>query len=263
MKKRKTKIIHRNPWWDYKVDLTPINNGRETGYYYGDSHGNSMIIPITKNGKFILIKQRRYLRNKMSWEFPSGWISCGETPRQTAHRELEEESCHQTKELHILKRFEVLPGIFKNTCYLFVAKKVEKIDDRLKKIELVIDQLQMSVIRKSGNQEQNIEDIKSEMKLMQNSFGKIINPLTDEVRKIESEIREENSKKVESIKDRLTEITDSLKVAQRNFANVGGEVAKANALRSINAGLQPLKDRVKKLRDDCDFFSPQIIFNNK
>ncbi len=74
--------------------------------------------------------------------------------------------------------------------------KVEKIDDRLKKIELVIDQLQMSVIRKSGNQEQNIEDIKSEMKLMQNSFGKIINPLTDEVRKIERTRKHAKSKSV-------------------------------------------------------------------
>lgn len=129
MKRRKTKIIHRNPWWDYKVDLTPISSGKETGYFYGDSHGNSMIIPITKNGKFILIKQRRYLRNRMSWEFPSGWISCGETPKQTAYRELEEESCHQAKKLYILKRFEVLPGVFKNTCYLFVAENVKKIDD--------------------------------------------------------------------------------------------------------------------------------------
>ena len=63
--------------------------------------------------------------------------------------------------------------------------KVEKVDERLKKIELIIDQLQMSLIRKSTAQEQNVEDIKSELKLMQNSFGKIINPLTDRAREVE------------------------------------------------------------------------------
>jgi len=63
--------------------------------------------------------------------------------------------------------------------------KVERVDERLKKIESIIDHLQMSLIRRSAEQEQNIEDIKSEIKLTQSSFGKIINPLTDRVREVE------------------------------------------------------------------------------
>jgi len=66
-----------------------------------------------------------------------------------------------------------------------LISEIEKVDERLKKIELIIDQLQMSLIRKSTAQEQNVEDIKSELKLMQNSFGKIINPLTDRAREVE------------------------------------------------------------------------------
>jgi phage host-nuclease inhibitor protein Gam len=74
-----------------------------------------------------------------------------------------------------------------------LTNKVEKIDERLKEIEAIINQLQMSLIRKSNEQEQNISDIKSEMKHMQTSFGKIINPLTDSIREFE-EIAEKHSK---------------------------------------------------------------------
>ena len=76
-----------------------------------------------------------------------------------------------------------------------LAVKVEKLDDRLKKIESVIDQLQMSVLRKSSDQEQNIEDIKSEMGQMQESFGKIINPLVDRARQVQKKPRKKTKKK--------------------------------------------------------------------
>lgn len=63
-----------------------------------------------------------------------------------------------------------------------LATKVEKIDDRLKKIESIIDQLQMSLLRKANQQQQNVEDIKTEMQGMQQGFSKILNPLTDQIR---------------------------------------------------------------------------------
>lgn len=65
-----------------------------------------------------------------------------------------------------------------------ISAQVEKIDERLKKIEAIIDQLQMSLIRKANEQQENIEDIKSEMELMQEGLGKIIsNPKRKTTRK--------------------------------------------------------------------------------
>ncbi|MEA3329148.1 MAG: hypothetical protein U9Q06_00200 [Nanoarchaeota archaeon] len=75
-----------------------------------------------------------------------------------------------------------------------LTTKVEKMDERLKQIEAIIDQLQMSLVRKAGEQEQNISDIKSEMNSMQNSFGKLVNPLTDTIREME-EVMEKPEKK--------------------------------------------------------------------
>jgi len=66
-----------------------------------------------------------------------------------------------------------------------VESKVEKIDQRLQRIELIIDQLQNSIMRRTIEQGQNIEDIKSELQHTQASFSKVLNPLVDNVREIE------------------------------------------------------------------------------
>lgn len=76
-----------------------------------------------------------------------------------------------------------------------LTTKVEKLDERLKQIESIIDQLQMSIMRKANDQEQNISDIKSEMRAMQSSFGKLVNPLTDTIRDMEESLEKHHHKK--------------------------------------------------------------------
>ena len=66
-----------------------------------------------------------------------------------------------------------------------IGAKVDRIDERLNRIESIIDQLQTMLMRKATEQEQNIEDIKTEMIGMQKGFGKIINPLVDKSRETE------------------------------------------------------------------------------
>src|SRR3989339_279656 len=119
--KIKTKLLHKNPWWQYKHDICVVPNGTYFNYYYGESKGNAMTIPITKDGKIIMIYQYRYLKNKNSLEFPCGWINNKETPRQTAARELEEETCYHSKDIKRIKTFEAVNGCFRNPCHLFIA----------------------------------------------------------------------------------------------------------------------------------------------
>lgn len=57
--------------------------------------------------------------------------------------------------------------------------KVENIDTRLKKLESMIDKLQITILEKVGSYGNNLEGIKKEMSMMQDSFGKMINPIAD------------------------------------------------------------------------------------
>jgi hypothetical protein len=59
--------------------------------------------------------------------------------------------------------------------------KIENIEDRLRRIELIIDKLQASIIGQIGNYGKNISDLKKEMIATQESFSKIVNPLTSSI----------------------------------------------------------------------------------
>lgn len=61
--------------------------------------------------------------------------------------------------------------------------KVKTMEQRLKRIEATIDTLQASVLDKIGSYGSNLSSIKKEMSMMQDSFGKVINPLLDKKRK--------------------------------------------------------------------------------
>jgi len=60
-----------------------------------------------------------------------------------------------------------------------VASKVDDLNERLKKIESIIEKLEVDIIGKIGSYGENIENIKDEMGMMQDSFSKALNPLLD------------------------------------------------------------------------------------
>ncbi len=52
--------------------------------------------------------------------------------------------------------------------------KLEHLNERLKRIEAIIDKIQSSILEKVGSYGSNLESIKKEMSMMQDSFGKIV-----------------------------------------------------------------------------------------
>jgi hypothetical protein len=62
---------------------------------------------------------------------------------------------------------------------------VEKINKRVEKIESKLDDLQMSILGKIGEYGKSIQNISKEMRATQDSFSKVLNPLTDNVRRLE------------------------------------------------------------------------------
>lgn len=131
MEKISEEIIHSNPWWDYKHDKYLLPNGKQGDYYYGETPGSgcAMVIPVSDDGKILLIVQHRYLRNKRSVEFPCGGLNKGETPAEAAAREFLEETGYETTDLIKIGEFEGLNGLFKDTTHIFVARELNKVDE--------------------------------------------------------------------------------------------------------------------------------------
>lgn len=86
----------------------------------------------------------------------------------------------------------------------FKALSQSKIDnslERLKRIEAIIDKLQISILERVGSYGKSLDDIKKEMSMMQDSFSKIVNPLVDQSE--ENFSRQKKQKK--SVEDLLPE----------------------------------------------------------
>lgn len=69
--------------------------------------------------------------------------------------------------------------------------EIEKIKEKIDKIENIMNELQLSIIRKIGQYGEDIKNIADEMHSTQESFSKIINPLADNINELKK-INQEN-----------------------------------------------------------------------
>lgn len=72
--------------------------------------------------------------------------------------------------------------------------KMNNVDERLRRIEMLIDHLQTSIIGKIGEYGRNISDLKEEMLTTQESFSKILNPLTENIEELRKITKDERTK---------------------------------------------------------------------
>ncbi|PLX67509.1 MAG: NUDIX hydrolase [Denitrovibrio sp.] len=80
----------------------------------------AVIVPVTAEGKLVLVKQFRVGTCDVSYEFPGGAVETGEDPLIGGARELVEETGYEG-ELTELVRMNPNPAFMDNTCYLYLA----------------------------------------------------------------------------------------------------------------------------------------------
>ncbi len=114
-------VIYQNPWWTYRRDEFQIPEGVSGEYHYVQTHGSTMILPITADGKLLLVKQYRYLGKKESLEFPCGAIKPGSDANETAHIELREETGFRAGMLNKVGEFNPYNGVTDEICEVFVG----------------------------------------------------------------------------------------------------------------------------------------------
>jgi ADP-ribose pyrophosphatase len=79
------------------------------------------VVPLTAEGRVILIRQWRQGNQEMTLEIPGGLVDPGETPAQAGARELREETGYLAAELSFLGKVNPNPALFSNTCHTFLA----------------------------------------------------------------------------------------------------------------------------------------------
>ena len=128
--RRGTEVLYRNPWWTYKRDAFEIPGGVTGEYHYVHTNGSSMVVPVTDDGRVILVRQYRYLCDRESLEFPAGSVKDGHTYRQTAAEELAEETGFRAERLEEVGAFNPYNGVTDEMCRVYVATGLRPVEAR-------------------------------------------------------------------------------------------------------------------------------------
>lgn len=94
-------------------------------------------------------------------------------------------------------------------------KKISMIDDRLKKVESLIEELRSAIIRKIGDFGQNVEEIKNEMSMMQDTFSKALKPIIERTKETLPETKPE-SEEVEEKEVKIGREKETKRVKKEN-----------------------------------------------
>jgi ADP-ribose pyrophosphatase len=101
----KRNIVLETEWFSIEVlESRPEWNVGDRPYFRMLSPDSVAVLPITADGKILVVRQFRPARSKTTIEIPAGGIEDDETPLEAAHRELLEETGHAAESVFFLGR---------------------------------------------------------------------------------------------------------------------------------------------------------------
>jgi len=88
--------------------------------------GSAVMMAVDDEGRLLLVRQYRLPARAMLWELPAGSIDEGESPLQTARRELEEETGYRARKWKKLLSYYASPGFVAERMNVYLATGLTK-----------------------------------------------------------------------------------------------------------------------------------------
>ena len=119
-----------------KENIT-LDNGVTTDLEVIRHPGASAIVPLSRKGSLLLIKQYRHAIGDYIWEIPAGTLNQDETPLECAMRELSEETGFSAEVWNKLGETTPVPGYSDERIHIFLATELMPTTQRLDKDEMI------------------------------------------------------------------------------------------------------------------------------
>jgi ADP-ribose diphosphatase len=116
--------LYRNPWCAFRVDEVALPSGTTIEYGVLEGGGFASVVPVTDDGKVVLVRQWRQPLNSFTLELPSGGVDEDEDAREAAERELFEETGFRAEGLESLVSVHTSTGRTNEVCHLFRCRAV-------------------------------------------------------------------------------------------------------------------------------------------
>ena len=127
-----SEYLHREPWLTVRKDHVVLPNGSHIPSYYILEYPDWInVIAITRDKKFVLVRQYRHGLQETAYELCAG--VCEKTdasPLASAQRELSEETGYGKGNWQLFMTISANPSTHTNLTYCFLATDVEKVTEQ-------------------------------------------------------------------------------------------------------------------------------------
>jgi len=160
------RVIYRGRKIDLALQAVVLADGSLAHREVVVHRGAVALVPMVDDDHVCLVENRRYAVNKVLLEVPAGTIDPGESPDQTAARELVEETGFRAGRIVRLREWFVSPGVMDERMFLYRCEDLSpgpvdhQADEQLKPVVLEWDEAMRMV------HDGEIEDAKSMLALL-------------------------------------------------------------------------------------------------
>ncbi|MEC4982523.1 MAG: NUDIX hydrolase [Oscillatoria sp. PMC 1068.18] len=125
------RLFYQGRKFSFDVHRLRLPNQAEGDWECIRHPGGALAVPVTPEGKLVLVRQYRFALAGRLLEFPAGTVEVNEDPAETIKREIEEETGYRAQKWTSLGKFPLAPGYSDEYIYSFLAQDLEKLDQPL------------------------------------------------------------------------------------------------------------------------------------
>lgn len=104
---------------------TVMANGHEAHWDFIHHDGAAAVLPVTDDGKILMVRQYRNALDRSTLEIPAGKLDAPDEPKiECAYRELEEETGYRTEQLEYLMSLNTTVAFCDEAIDIFVARNL-------------------------------------------------------------------------------------------------------------------------------------------
>src|SRR5262245_56075573 len=116
------RVIFRGRKIDLALQEVALRDGTTAKREVVLHRGAVALVPMVDDGHVCLVRNRRYAVDRTLLEVPAGTIDPGESPDQTAERELLEETGYHSGRIRRIREWYVSPGVMNERMYLYLCE---------------------------------------------------------------------------------------------------------------------------------------------
>ena len=122
-----SEYLAKRPWFTVRCESVELPTGAIVPNWYIFEFPDWVnVIAITKEGEFVMISQYRHALGQTRYELVAGCCEEGETPEESARRELLEETGYGGGEWQLWMTISANPSTTNNLTYCYLATGVER-----------------------------------------------------------------------------------------------------------------------------------------